>query len=95
MAAKQTQYPGYEAHKRRMKARARALKRLTALHRPDFMRLFHEEQCAVEAEAEAARPPRLAVREATAWDDPALRWAGLPFSAPLAWLQDRAWEEAS
>ena len=40
-----------------------------------------------------ARPRRRTVREATPLDDPALLYAGLPFSAPLGWLQDYEQEE--
>lgn len=35
-----------------------------------------------------ARPRRRTAREATPLDDPALLYAGLPFSVPLGWLQD-------
>lgn len=82
--------PSYQAQKRRMKARSRAFHRLAALHRPDFLRLLDEEQRIVDAEtaAVAAEPVRPVIREAAALDDPALRYAGLPLSAPRGWLQD-------
>lgn len=49
------------------------------------IRAYAEQQCVLAA---AALPARPRVREATALDDPWLRCAGVPVSAPAGWIRD-------